>query len=469
MFDAIRRRVSGAIEPFSNLIETGANPYGLIERLYRERGDLFELRLMGLPPVRVCADPEGIRQLVSGSYEQMSRFAGGVELFVDRLALILFDDEPHKKRRKLMGPPFHAEAVRAFGPEMSTITDAVLDRLPLGAPFPLLDAMQDITMRVILRCVFGVAEGPRLEELRVLVIEYLRLAFGPDMLSIGATLSPRRAHELVLSLSRRTHAAGAQAPFTPSRLPVWRMADRLGRIHALLDAEIERCFAEGPERRNDVLAMLLRLRFDDGEPMSREELLAQLLMLLIGGYETTSMSLCWAVYCLLRSPEALARVRAEIAAVMPGGFDQSRVRDLNYLGAAIAESMRLYPIAIGVSRRLRQPMRIGDREIAAGETVMASIYLVQRDPKLWPDPERFAPERMLERRPPPYLHFPFGAGVWRCLGAAFAEHEMRIVLARLFTRFDLRPDPGVEVKPQQRGITVGPSHGLPVIASPRSS
>lgn len=468
MLSALKRRVDDTLEPVRNLVATGTDPYGLLERLYRERGELFVLRLAGLPPVRVCADAEALKQLFAGSYEQMSRFAGGVDLFVDRLALILFDDEPHRRRRKLMNPAFNAESVRAFGPEMLTITDAALDRLPLGRSFGLLDAMQDITMRVILRCVFGLAEGPRLEELRTLVLEYLKLSFGPEMLGLGVALRPRRAHDLVLSLSRRTRAAGADVAFAPSRLPVKGMADRLGRIHAILDAEIERCLAEGPDRRGDVLALLLRIRFEDGEPMSREELLGQLLMLMIGGYETTSMSLCWAVYALLGHPEALARMRAEVAEVMGDSFDPALVRNLHYVGAVINESMRLYPIAVGVSRRLREPMRLAGQDVAAGEIVMASSYLIQRDPKLWPEPERFLPERMLEKRAPASMYFPFGAGVWRCLGAAFAEHEMRIVLARLFARFDLRQDPTLEVRPEQRGITVGPSHRMPVIAERRA-
>lgn len=466
MLTALKQRLDHTLEPIKNLMATGTDPYGLIDRLYRERGELFELRLAGLPTVRVCADPEALRQLTAGSYGQMSRFAGGVELFVDRLALILHDDEPHRRRRKLMNPAFNAESVRAFGPQMVAITDAMLDRMPLGRSIALLDVMQDITLRVILRCVFGVADGPRLEELRTLVIEYLQMAFGPEMLALGVALRPQRAHDLVLTMSRRAYRAGADVAFTPSRLPLQGIADRLGRIHAILDAEIERCLAEGPEQRSDVLAQLLRIRFEDGEAMTREELLAQLLMLTIGGYETTSMSLCWAVYCLLRHPDTLARMRAEIAAVMGPGFDPARVRDLPYVGAVIAESMRLYPIAVGISRQLRQPMRLAGRDLEAGEIVMASLYLIQRDPNLWPEPERFLPERMLEKKPHASVYFPFGAGMWRCLGAAFAEHEMRVVLARLFTRFELRQDPTIEVRPEQRGITVGPSHRMPVIASP---
>jgi cytochrome P450 len=458
--EALKQRL--AEHPVANLIETGRDPYGLLERMYRRHGDMFVLRLAGMKPVYVCADPEGVRQLVQGSYEQFTRFAGGVELFLGPSALILLDAEPHRVRRKLMNPAFNAESVRAFGGTMLELTDRALAEFRPGATVTLLDAMQDITLRVIMRCVFGVAEGPRAEELRTTVIEYLRQIFSAEALALGVALSPAGAQRWFATHGDAARRSAPDRPFTPSRWPLQRIADRLGRIHALLDAEIDRCAADGPTTRRDVLAMLMQARFEDGASMSREELREQLLLLLLGGYETTSMSLCWAVHCLLQHPDALARVRGEVAQVMGDGFDPARVRDLGYLGAVIQESMRLYPIGIGVSRQLRVPMRLGGKDLQPGEIVMASIYLVQRDPTLWPEPELFRPERMLEKRPPAWQWLPFGSGVWRCLGAAFAEHEMRVVLARMLSRFDLEHAPGHTVRAVQRGITVGPSGGLPI-------
>lgn len=468
MLQTLRDRWQRAREPFDNIVALARDPYRFLDDLHRRGGDLFEFRLPGMPGVLVCSEPEAVRQLLTGSYDRFERYAGGVDLFVDPLGLIFLDDEPHRQRRKLLNPAFNAESVRAFGPAMLEIVDRVLDRAPRDAVAPLLGPMQDITMRVILRCLFGVAEGPRFEELRTLVIEYLQQVFAPDVVAFGALLTPKRAHRALARLARRAEARGPAAAFTPSPLPVLRVADRMGRIRAILDAEIDRCLAEGPETRGDVLALMLRARFADGQPMSRDELLAQLFMLVIGGYETTSLTLCWAVHCLAHHPDALARVRAELADVMPGEFDPARVRDLHYLGAAIAESMRLHPIAIGVSRRLRQPMHLAGRDLPAGTIVMSSVYLVQRHPDVWPEPTAFRPERMLARKPSATVHFPFGAGVWRCLGAAFAEHEMRIVLARLLTRFDVVPDPSTPIHPQQRGIAVGPAGGLPVRLAPRA-
>lgn len=464
---ALPERVRRFVAPVANLVRMARDPCGLLEDHQREHGDLFELRLVGQPPVLVCSDPEGVRRLMTSSYDDVSRFGGAVELFADRQSLILLDDDPHRARRKLLGPPFNGESVRAFGPTMLAICDRVLDRLPAERPLPLLTAMQDITMRVILRCIFGVDEGPRADELRELVVGYMDYSFGLDVLALGAVRGPAFAHATIDRLSARARARPADAPLRPSRLPLLRSADRLGRIRALLDAEIDRRTAEGVAGRDDALSRMLQARFDDGQPMSRDDLLAQLLLLVIGGYETTSQSLCWAVHCLMRHPEALTRLRAEIAERMPDGLDPTRVRDLHYLGAAIGESMRLYPVGIGVSRTLRKPMRIAGRDLEPGTVVMASIYLTQRHRALWPDADAFRPERMLERRPPAWMLFPFGAGVWRCLGAAFAEHEMRVVLARLLTRFHVRPDPTADVRPMHLGITMGASGGLPVILTPR--
>jgi cytochrome P450 len=199
--------------------------------------------------------------------------------------------------------------------------------------------------------------------------------------------------------------------------------------------------------------------------MSDEELRIHLLTLLIGGHETTATSLCWAVHCLTGAPSGpgrpqLAQLREELSAA--GDLDPGRVRELTYLGAAVQESMRLYPIATGVSRRLKRDMTLGGWALRAGTVVTPSIYLTQRHPSLWEQPNAFRPERFLQAsKVPSFQSFPFGGGVWRCLGAAFADYEMRVVLARLFGRVELEPATDRPVKAELRGFTVAPAGGLP--------
>jgi cytochrome P450 len=154
-------------------------------------------------------------------------------------------------------------------------------------------------------------------------------------------------------------------------------------------------------------------------------------------------------------------MRDEVSRVMGSAFDPARVKELSYLGAVANESMRLYPIATGVNRRLKRDLVLAGRRLRAGTLVAPSIYLTQRDARLWPEPSLFRPERFLEGKASVYQFFPFGAGVWRCLGAQFADYEMRVVLARLVAQLDLSLEPGVAIRPMQRGFTVAPSHGLP--------
>jgi cytochrome P450 len=451
--------------PFFTLIDTVRDPFDLLRRRQKRHGDLFTLNLLGLPPLNICSEAETIKQLVTGSYEQLERYSGSVDLFLGPRSLIHLNDDVHRARRKLMNPSFNIDSVRVYGATMLEITDRALSTLRPGQRLSMLPKMRDITLRVIMRCVFGVTEGPRFEELRRLVLEYLNMIFQPDLFGLGAILGQKEVQRRIDLAAQSARRISVDQPFSPSALPFKRIADRLGRIQAILDAEIERCITEGPKKRKDIAALLLQARFDDGQPMSRDEIIEQLLMLLIGGYETTSNALCWAVYCLLRHKDVLGRVRSEVETVMGGKpFDAARARDLSYLGAMIQESMRLYPIALAMPRRLKKPMHIAGRELPAGTILMASIYLAQRNPSLWKDPETFLPERMLERRPPPTQLFPFGAGMWRCLGAAFAEHEMRIVLARLATQFSLELGSSA-IKPRQLGITISPSAGLPVVVT----
>lgn len=443
--------------PFWQLFYTSRDPYGLFELMRRQHGDLFPLSMPGLETSYVVSDPDAVRQILTGSYDDFERAARGVNLFLGPGSLILYDDEPHKLRRKLLNPPFNAESVRGYGPTMLAIAQRALSPLREGDVVPIFDKMADITMQVIIRCVFGVEEGPLFEELRGLLVDYMRAVFSLEVVMLGAALGAGRARALLLKLAQRGRRASLSHLPEPSRLPILRAADRLGAILSVFHSEIDRCMNEGPERRHDVLALMLQMRFEDGQPMSRAELCEQLITLLVGGYDTTSITLAWCLHCLLTHPEAMAKARAEAKEAARQGFDGSRVRDLPYIGAVINEAMRLYPVATAVTRRLRRPMTVSGRAVPAGTLVSAGVALVQRNPELWPDAQAFIPERMLDKRPPAYLFFPFGAGAWRCLGAAFAEHEMRVVLAHLLARFELTSADAEPARPVQRGVLVGPS------------
>jgi cytochrome P450 len=438
-----------------------ADPYGFYERCHARYGDVFTIRLPGQPPAVVVCEPESVRSIVTGGYADLTRFAEGIRFILGDHAVIFLQDEAHKETRKLMIPPFHGERMRAYGADMTRATDQVIASFRDGERRLFHRDMQDVTLRVILRCVFGITDERRLDELGQHIVAYLDEMMTPWFYGATLVLSGRRVRELLRSRGE----AVRRGRRGPSRLPLQAVADRLGAVDAILFDEIARCRRlSGEERaaRADILSMLVSARFEDGSALADEALRDHLMTLLIGGHETTATTLAWVLDAALRHPGTLERMRAEVLDVMGSGFDPERVKQLAYVGAVVSETMRLHPIAAMVSRQLKREVRIAGHLLPAGTVVSPCMYLVQRDARSWQDPTAFRPERFLVGKPSIYEFFPFGAGVWRCLGAHFAEYEMRVVLARLVAQADFEPDAAARVRPMQRGFTVSPSEGLPV-------
>jgi cytochrome P450 len=290
----------------------------------------------------------------------------------------------------------------------------------------------------------------RIQTMGKYILEFLDGMEDPMLFAATLAFGFRRVRDFV-------RAGIGQNGFRPRR--VQRISDRLGAIEEMFSYEIQR---RRKQPGDDILSLLVGIRFDDGAAMSDEELRDNLLLLLLAAYETTAATLGWATYCLLRHPQALAQLRAELRTVMPNGFDPSRVKELVYTGAVLNETMRLYPITTLVSRQLKHDTELAGHKLPAGTVVAPCIYLVQRDPRLWPQPTEFRPERFLVGKAPAYQFLPFGAGVWRCIGAQFAEYEMRVILARLVAQVDLELLDEQRIRPVHRGIIVVPSDGLPV-------
>jgi cytochrome P450 len=270
-----------------------------------------------------------------------------------------------------------------------------------------------------------------MEELRVALREFLDLTTNPLFLAPLVLAGPERAR----------------------RIRAFRR--RIERVDELLHREIaERRGAGDVEERDDILSLLVAARHDDGSPMSEAEMRDELLTLLVAGHETTATSLSWAVERLVRHPEKLERLRAETLA----GED-------SYLTATIQETLRLRPVIVLVARRLTEPVVLGGYELPAGVTVTPCIHLIHRDPRTYPEPERFRPERFLESPPGTYTWIPFGGGVRRCLGASFAQFEMSVVLRELVRRHRIAPARPESERVFRRAITETPRHDAEVILS----
>jgi cytochrome P450 len=255
----------------------------------------------------------------------------------------------------------------------------------------------------------------------------------------------------LLFYSRLTH----QPWFPPYR----RFARLRARFRAWLSRRIDEARTRG-DQGDDILALLLSARYDDGSAMSEDDLAAQLVTLLFAGHETTAIALAWAVHWLWRHPEALARVRDEVASIGADADPEAAAR-LPFLGAVCDETLRLHPIVTENLRLLRQPLTIGEYTLPEGIGVGVAIAPIHEDPTIYPDPHAFRPERFLERKFTPFEYLPFGGGHRRCIGSAFALYEMRLALAELVSGWELaivRPDE----RPVRRSVTLGPADGVPV-------
>jgi len=426
-------------------------PYASVAMGARRWGERYTVPAFGQPGKMVIfTDPEGIKDIFTADGDDLRSGEAVAPILGPILgahSILLLDGERHQRERRLMSPPFHGERMHVYGRLMREIADRVIERWPVGRPFPIHREMQSITLDVILRAVFGVDEGAAFTRVREQVERFVAQANGPSAPFIA--LKPFQ-----IDLGRWT--------------PWGRFVRNRAAIRAVLLDEIARRRAEGTAGRSDILSLLVDARDEQGAPMSDAELLDEMFTLLMAGQETTATSLAWVFYHLLRHPDALARLRAELARVVGSGpVEAQHLPQLEYLDAVTKESARLTPVATNVMRRLHAPARIGGLDLPAGVSVSASIYATHHRPDLWPDPERFLPERFLGTRPSPNTFFPFGGGVRRCLGAAFATYQLKIVLAEVLSRVDLRIAPGYRMRPVLRAITVAPSRGVLVVVERR--
>ena len=408
-------------------------PIALLESCRRRYGDAFSLRFLGFErPMVLLSDPAAIRALYGdGAHGLPPGRTFALRPIMGDRSILLLEGREHLERRRLMLPPFHGGRMRAYEEEIAAIARAEVERWPLGEPFALHPRMRAITFEVILRVVFGVTEPTRLERLRILL---------PRLLD--GTASP--------AMSFRVLAARRLG--RPD--PLARFVAMHAEIDDLLLADIAARRAAPPAQAgDDVLSLLLAARFEDGGAMSDRELRDQLVTLLLAGHETTATALAWAFDLLLHAPAELARLRAELR---EGGGD--------YLRAVVTESLRLRPVLPLAGRRLASELRADGYALAPGTDVTPAIWLTHTRADLYPQPLRFRPERFLREAPATYAWIPFGGGVRRCLGAAFAELEMRVVLAVVLANIELAPaSPGAEAV-ARRNITFAPRHGTRVRA-----
>jgi cytochrome P450 family 135 len=413
-------------------LEYGLDPYGYFRRAHRRFGDVFTTHVVGEEWV-MLAHPDAVREVFAHGPDELDSGQANLPLrpILGTRNVLLLDGAEHLRRRKLVLPPFHGERMKAYAEIIESVTERDLTGWPPAEPFAVLPHMQAITFEVILRAVFGVEEAGRLDRLRSALRELLSWTTDWRRALVFGFLGPERV--MALRGFRR----------------------QVAEVDAEVLEEIARRRTAGDlAEREDVLSLLLQARDEAGEPLSDDELRDELVTLLVAGHETTAALLAWALQALADAPALQARLAA--------GED-------GLAEAVVTETLRLHPpVPLGALRRLRSPLRIAGHDLPAGATVAACALLVHRRADLYERPDEFVPDRFLDAKPPPGGWLPFGGGVRRCVGAAFAQFEARLVLADVARRFMLSRPPGRRpIGIGRRGIVLVPRRGAQVVASPR--
>jgi len=407
------------------------NAQWMLDQCAARFGDTFSLRILNEGHWVVLSHPDDVKQVFTGD-PRVFHAGEGNQILLPLLgehSVLLLDEGAHIEQRKLLLPPFHGKRMQRYRELMAEIAAAEIERWPRNEPYRLRPRMQAVTLEIILRAVFGVEEGERLARMRVELRRLIDMVTNPRMMIFPALLGPRRLARMKL------------------------FQRDVARVDGPIYEEIaERRRASDLEERDDILSLLLQARHEDGSSMSDAELRDELLTLLVAGHETTANALAWAVERLIRHPDKLGRLTEE-----------THAGETEYLDAVITETLRLRPVISIVARRLTEPVEIGGRVLPAGVTVAPSIYLVHRRPDVYPEPERFIPERFIDNPPGTYTWIPFGGGVRRCLGGAFAQFEMQVVLAELVRRRRLEPARPESERVKRRAITETPRRNAEVI------
>jgi cytochrome P450 family 135 len=404
-----------------------------MDRCQRRYGEIFTLRVRRGRPWVFLTNPQHVKQVFTTAPELLRAGAGEANQLLGPLlgstSVMLLDEPHHMSDRKRLLPSFHGQRMQGYGEMMAEVARREIERWPLGEPFALWPRMQAISLEVVMRAVFGSAEGERLERLRRRLVELTDWVNDPRRLAMLAAVGQRSI----------TASANFRAVMTP--------------VEEIVLEEVHRRRAEpDADEQESILSMLERAYGEDGAPMSEEKLRDELVTLLSDG--PTATSLAWVFERLLRHPDKLARLRRE---VLDGDSEL-------YLDAVVKETLRLCPTVPVVMRRLVEPMRLGGYTIPADTIVAPCVYLMHRRPDIYPQPRAFMPERFLGSSAGTYTWIPFGGGARRCVAASFAPLEMKRVMKVVLSEVELSPAASRSEGATRSSVSFAPDGGALVVA-----
>ena len=406
--------------------------------------DLFEGKVIGFGKSPIFVNhPEAIREIFTNDRGKLSapgEFNAITKPLLGAHSLVTISGDRHKKRRKLVMPPFHGDRMVNYGELIIAATQEIIRNLPQHKIFSARQVMQEISLQIIIEVIFGARKGELYQNLNDLIT---------------------RISE---SFENPLFAAELSLPFLQKDLGAWsnwgNFLRQREKIDEILYVEIDRCRRQNNTDRVDILSLLMSARDEDGNRMSDRELRDELVTLIFGGHETTATAMTWGLYWIHRLPDIKAKLLAELRGIGPAPNPMAIFR-LPYLTAVCNETLRLYPpLLFTFPRLVKQPMTVLDYELQPDQLVVGCIYLLHHRADLYPDSKQFRPERFIERQFSPYELMPFGGGARRCIAEALAVFEIRLVLATVLANFELDLADTKPEKPARRVLSVGPGGGV---------
>jgi cytochrome P450 len=424
------------------MLQWVTRPFSFMRNCKHRYGDQFTVTLsQRVGPLVFFSHPEALQVILTGDDSNLFDAPGELNVIVEPLlgtqSLIGLSGARHRRMRQLLMPSFHGERMRSYGQLIREITEEAVKELASGTVFSVRASMQKISLRIILRAVFGLNEGPRYRQLETLLVAMLDRMSNP--LSLGALFFPMLRQD-----------------FGPAS-PWGQFVRNRAQVDQLIFDEIAERRARPDVTRNDILTLLLSAHDEAGAGLTDPELRDELMTLLVAGHETTATALTWALYWIYKLPPVRERLLRELQG-LDGPVDPGALVRLPYLNAVCCETLRIYPVGLLTFPRMtKAPLELMGSSLEAGTVVVGCIYLAHHRDEVYPDPDEFKPERFLERRYSPFEYLPFGGGVRRCIGMAFAQFEMKIVISSLLSRVELALADTRSVRPVRRGLTSGPS------------
>jgi unspecific monooxygenase len=433
--------------PLQQLLGWTFNPLQFLDDCAAKYGDVFVAKIgPASPNIVLVSNPAFLAELFApGNAEKLDSGRAQVllKMPMGELSTLVSDGAPHRRKRQLLMPPFHGDRMKAYGNDIRQITEEVCSQWVPGQPFEMLETMNALTLRVILTAIFGLYKGERCEQIEQRLNAFL------DVIASPITYLP------------------AVVPFLRVNLGFWNPVgaffETRDRVDELLFAEIRDRRQNFDPSRPDILTLLLMAKDETGEGMEDQELRDELMTMLLAGHDSSASTISWAFSMILSHPEVKQRLLAELDG-LGDTPDPAAISKLPYLSAVCSEVLRRRAAGPTVAPRISNaPIQIQGYDFPEDTTFLPCHHLTHHREDLYPEPEKFMPERFLDRTYGPNEYFPFGGGNRRCIGATFANYEMKIVLATLLRRYDLQLAQKMPIKAVRRGVNISPQGGVKVV------